>query len=185
MISLTSLWLPILVSSVFVFVASAVIHMLLTYHRGDFEKLPGEAQALDGLSALNIPPGDYMMPHAGSPKAMGTPEYLEKANKGPVAFMVVMPNGPINMGGSLVQWFIYCVIVGVFVAYITSRALMPGDDYLSVFRFAGATAFFCYTVAGWQNSIWLKMKWSTTIKHTFDGLLYALLTAGTFGWLWP
>jgi len=24
-----------------------------------------------------------------------------------------------------------------------------------------------------------------TIKEMIDGLVYALLTAGTFGWLWP
>jgi hypothetical protein len=24
-----------------------------------------------------------------------------------------------------------------------------------------------------------------TIKHVIDGLIYGLLTAGTFGWLWP
>jgi hypothetical protein len=24
-----------------------------------------------------------------------------------------------------------------------------------------------------------------TIKEVFDGLIFALLTAGTFGWLWP
>ena len=53
------------------------------------------------------------------------------------------------------------------------------------FRFVGCTAFIGYAVALWQNSIWFKRKWSTTAKNTFDGLVYALLTAGTFGWLWP
>ena len=54
-----------------------------------------------------------------------------------------------------------------------------------MFRFVGASAFLAYTVALWQNSIWLKRAWSSTLKHTFDGLVYALVTAGTFGWLWP
>ena len=57
--------------------------------------------------------------------------------------------------------------------------------YLRVFRFAGATAFIGYAVALWQMSIWYRRAWSTTIKATVDGLIYALLTAGTFGWLWP
>jgi len=64
-------------------------------------------------------------------------------------------------------------------------ALGPGEDYLAVFRFTGATAFVGYTLALWQNSIWFKRKWSTNLKNTFDGLIYALFTAGTFGWLWP
>lgn len=185
MISLTSLWLPILVSAVFVFIASSIMHVLLNYHGSDFAKLPGEEQAMDALRALNIPPGDYVMPWAGSMKAMGEQEYLDKANKGPVAFMVVGPNGPPKMTGSLTQWFAYSVIIGIIAAYVASRALGAGGDYLDVFRFVGVTSFCCYVVAGWQNSIWYKMKWSSTIKNTFDGLVYALLTAGTFGWLWP
>jgi hypothetical protein len=29
------------------------------------------------------------------------------------------------------------------------------------------------------------MPWSIVLKESFDGLIYSLLTAGTFGWLWP
>lgn len=116
---------------------------------------------------------------------MGSPEFIEKATKGPVAFMTVIPSGPPAMGKSLVQWFIYCVVVGIFAAYIGSRAVGPSDDYLQVFRFTGCTAFIGYAVALWQNSIWYHRAWSSTLKSTFDGLVYGLLTAGTFGWLWP
>jgi hypothetical protein len=56
---------------------------------------------------------------------------------------------------------------------------------LRVFRFVGVTAFIGYTVALRQMSIWYRRAWSTTLKATVDGLIYALLTAGTFGWLWP
>ena len=89
------------------------------------------------------------------------------------------------MGGQLGQWFLYSVVVGVFAAYIAGHALGPGAHYLAVFRFVGATAFMCYTVAGWQASIWYKRAWSTTLKNTLDGLVYACFTAGIFGWLWP
>ena len=78
-----------------------------------------------------------------------------------------------------------CVVIGVFAAYVAGRALPPGTDYLQVFRFVGATAFIGYSVALWQMSIWNRRAWLTTIKATVDGLIYALLTAGTFGWLWP
>jgi hypothetical protein len=36
-----------------------------------------------------------------------------------------------------------------------------------------------------HNSIWRGQSWGTTWKHVADGLVYALVTAGTFGWLWP
>ena len=89
------------------------------------------------------------------------------------------------MAGTFVQWFLYLVVVGIFSAYVAGRALHPGEEYLHVFRFAGTTAFLCYTVALWQMSIWYRKPWITTIKSTIDGLIYALLTAGVFGWLWP
>jgi hypothetical protein len=76
------------------------------------------------------------------------------------------------------------VIVSIFAAYIAGRALGPGAPYLEVFRFAGSTAFAGYALALAQNSIWYKRNWGATLKSMFDGLVYALLTAGTFGWLW-
>jgi hypothetical protein len=185
MVSTISLWLPILLSAVIVFIVSSIIHMVLPYHRKDFGKVPSEDEVMDALRKFDIPPGEYVIPRAGSPKEMGTPEFIEKTKKGPVAFMTVMPSGPPSMGASLVQWFVYCILVGVVAAYITGRALEPGAHYLGVFRFAGCTAFVGYALALLQNSIWYKRAWSTTLKSVFDGLVYALLTAGTFGWLWP
>jgi len=77
------------------------------------------------------------------------------------------------------------MVVGVFAAYVAGRALPPGSDYLRVFRFVGVTAFVGYTLALWQMAIWYRRSVLTTFKATVDGLIYALLTAGTFGWLWP
>ena len=184
-VSLMSLWLPILLSAVFAFVASSIIHMMLGYHKSDMEKLPAEGDVMDALRKFNIPPGDYVFPHASGMGAMKDPAYIEKLNKGPVASMTVLPNGKFEMGSQLAAWFVYCVVVSVFAAYITSHAVPQGAAYLEVFRFAGATAFIGYSLALWQDSIWYKRKVSTTVKNTFDGLVYALLTAGAFGWLWP
>jgi hypothetical protein len=89
------------------------------------------------------------------------------------------------MGSNLVNWFFYAVVVGVFAAYVASRAAPAGAPYLQVFRFVGTTAFVGYSLALWQFSIWYRRDWSTTLRSTVDGLVYALLTAGMFGWLWP
>lgn len=185
MVSIFDLWLPILLSGVFVFIVSSIIHMFLGYHANDFIKLPNEEGAMDALRPLNIPPGDYMMPRAGSMKEMGSPEFQEKYKKGPCAMMTVLPNECPSMGGQLLLWFIYSILVSIFAAYIGGHALAPGAHYLSVFRFVGTTAFMGYSFALLQNSIWYKKSWSATIKSMFDGLIYGLVTAGTFGWLWP
>lgn len=184
MVAIVSLWLPILLSAVFVFIASSIIHMVLSYHWKDFSKAPKEDELLGTLRSLEIPPGEYTVPYCASPKEMKDPAYVEKRTKGNVALVTVM-RGDAGMAGSLVGWFVYCVVMSVIAAYVTGRALAPGAHYLDVFRFAGCTAFVGYAAALWQSTIWFKRPVSTTLKSTFDGLIYAFLTAGTFGWLWP
>lgn len=185
MVSLTSLWLPILLSGVFVFIVSSIIHMLLSYHRSDVKSLADEDGVQAAMRPFNIPPGDYVIPHAGSTEAMKSPEFAEKCNKGPVVFMTVVPNGLPQMGSSLAQWFGYCVLVGLFAGYVASRSLAPDAHYLAVFRFVGTVAYVGYGLALLQNSIWWKKSWSANLKSQFDALIYGLVTAGTFGWLWP
>lgn len=184
MVSMSQLWLPILLSAFFVFMLSAIINMLLPYHRSDYVKVPNEDAVMDALRPFAIPPGDYALPRPESGKDMRSPAFIEKMNRGPKIIMTVMPNGAPSMGPQLAQWFVYCAVISVFAAYVASRTVTTGT-YLDVFRFAGVTAFAAYSLALWQDSIWYKRKRSTTIKSTFDGLIYALVTAGTFGWLWP
>jgi hypothetical protein len=185
MVTIAALWLPILLSAVFVFIASSIIHMVLGYHGNDYRKIPNEDAAADALRKLDIPAGQYSLPHAGSMKAYNSPEFQEKLKKGPGAMLTIWPGGSPSMAANLVGWFIFSLVVGVFAAYVASRALDPGAHYLSVFRFVGVTAFTCYVMGGWSETIWYKRPLSVTLKNTFDGLVYALLTAGTFGWLWP
>jgi hypothetical protein len=182
MVSLVSLVVPILLSAVFVFVASSLIHMVLGYHSNDFGALPNEEAV---RPVLRAPPGDYAIPHASGMAEMKSPEHVRKLEEGPIAFITVAPAGSWSMGASLAQWFLFCVVVSVFAGYIAGRALAPGAHYLEVFRFAGATAFAGYALGIWQQTIWYRRNIVSTLKSTFDGLIYALLTAGTFGWLWP
>ncbi|MEQ9425342.1 MAG: hypothetical protein RJQ09_13035 [Cyclobacteriaceae bacterium] len=185
MITITALWLPILLSAVLVFIISSIIHTILPFHKKDYEKLPHEADIMKDLEKYQLQPGDYFLPKPDSSAEMKSEEYKAKMDKGPVAFMTVYPNGQFNMGSSLIQWFIYCIIISVFAAYVASRALGPEAYYLDVFRFVGAVSFMGYSAAIAQNSIWSKRKWSTSIRFIIDGFIYALFTAGTFGWLWP
>ncbi|HXF95304.1 MAG TPA: hypothetical protein VNI61_04310 [Gemmatimonadales bacterium] len=185
MVPLTSLWLPILVSAVLVFVVSSIIHMVLPYHRNDFAAVPREREVAAALRPFGIPPGEYMIPRAANLAEAKTAEFQEKLKQGPVMLMTVFPNGPFSMGKQLAQWFAYCVVVGIFAAYLASRTLSPGAEYLAVFRVTGTVAFAGYSLALIQGAIWAGRRWSTTLKSVFDGLVYGLLTAGVFGWLWP
>jgi hypothetical protein len=184
MTGLETLWLPLLLSSVFVFIASSIIHMVLPWHKNDYPWLKNQDAVMDALRPLGIPLGDYMIPRPKERAEMQTPEFKEKLKKGPVLMMTVL-SGEFSMGRNMGMWFVYIVVVGFFAAYISGRALPAGANYLHVFRFIGATAFMGYSLALWQMSIWYQRSWSLTIKATIDGLIYACLTAGTFGWLWP
>jgi hypothetical protein len=184
MVTLDALWLPILLSAVIVFVASSITHMLLSYHQSDYQQLPDEDKVRASLRGANLKPGLYIFPHC-THKEMKSAATMEKLKEGPVGMLVVRPNGPPAMGQFLGQWFVYCLLIGLFVAYLTGRTLGPGTHYLAVFRVAGTAAFLAYGVGNLSNGIWKGQPWSMTIKESLDGLLYGLLTAGTFGWLWP
>lgn len=185
MVPITSLWLPILISALFVFVASSILHMVLPLHHSDLRKVPEEDEVMQALRRFSIPPGDYALPRPDGPEGMKDAAFQAKMRTGPVAMMTVIPAGPPSLGSSLGLWFVYAIVVGIFAAYIAGRALGPGANYLQVFRFAGCTAFTAYAMSLPQHSIWYKRSWLTTLKSMFDGLIYGLLTAGTFGWLWP
>ena len=185
-IPITTLWLPILVAGILVFAMSSILHMLLPYHRTDFVGLPGEDGVMDALRPFDIPPGDYVMPHAGSPDVLRSDAFRTKVENGPTWFItVVHPSTFFSMGPQLVQWFAYTLLVGAVSAYLGGRILGPGANYLDVFRVTGTVAFASYSMALMQRSIWYRLRWSSTLKSMFDGLVYAALTGGAFGWLWP
>jgi hypothetical protein len=185
MVSVVALWLPVLLSGVLVFVVSSIIHMVLSYHAADAGAVPDEAKVMDALRPFEIPPGDYAIPRASSMKEMGEPAFIEKTKAGPVAFITVLPNGPAAIGTSLARWFGYSLLVGAAAGYTAGLTLGPGTDYGLVFHVVGTVAFAGYSLALLQDSIWWNRSWRATFLTMFDGLIYALLTAGTFGWLWP
>lgn len=185
MTPITALWLPILGSAVLVFIASSILHMATKWHAADYRVVPNENAFRDAVRPLNIPPGDYMTPRPQSNAEMKSPEFTEKMKTGPVMMFTVFPPGSSFMGRALGLWFVHLIVIATFSAYIAGRALPPGANYLDVFRFIGATAFIAHSVALWPMWIWYHRNLGTTIRSTIDGLIYACLTAGIFGWLWP
>jgi hypothetical protein len=183
---LAALWLPILIASVLVFIASSVIHMCTPMHKGDYRPLKNESALLDAMRANGVEPGEYRFPYACSMKDMGSPEMLDKLKRGPVGLMTLLPPGGMNMGKSLIAWFLYTLMIGTCVAYLGWHALGAGAPYLSVFRITGTAAVLAYGLGGHiTESIWKGVSWATSIRFVIDGVIYGLVTAGTFGWLWP
>ena len=185
MVSLAALWLPILLSAVFVFIASSIVHMVLAYHNRDYTKLPNEDAVRAAIRAGNPEPRQYIIPYCANMKDMSGPEMQQKMQEGPLAVLNLKPPGAISMGPSLTQWFVFALIISFATAYVASRSLTAGTDYLHVFRIVGTVAWLAYAGGQIPGAIWMGKPWPVASKEVLDGLIYGLVTAGTFGWLWP
>ena len=185
MLSVASLWLPIVLAAVLVFVASSLIHMVLKYHASDYRALPNEDAVRAAIRAANLPPGQYFFPHVGDMKRMGEPDVVAKFVEGPVGHVTLRKAGPPTMGPNLAQWFVFILVVNLVAGYIAGVALGPGVDYMPVFRIVSTVSVMGYGLGAWQTYIWGSKPLRNVLLSNMDGLIYALFTAGVFGWLWP
>jgi hypothetical protein len=184
-VPLTALWLPILLSAVLVFVVSFVLHAVLKYHASDYTKLPNEDAVRAAIRAASPAPRQYIIPYCARMQDMQTAEMKQKFAEGPVGVLTIKPSGAFSMTPSLAQWFIFSLVISCLAAYVASRTLAPGTDYLHVFRVVGTVAWLGYAGGQIPEAIWMGKPWSVAIKGVIDGLIYGLVTAGVFGWLWP
>jgi hypothetical protein len=185
MVSISSLWLPIVLSAVLVFVVSSIVHMLLPYHRKDFLRLPDEDAAREVLGRQSLGRGQYFMPFAEDMKAMKEPEIQKKFEEGPVAIVTVLRGGHMNMGPHLIQWFLFSLGISFTVAYLLSRTLASQTEFMQVFRVSSTISWLGYAGALIWSGIWKGVPWSTVLKDVFDGLLFALVTGWAFAQFWP
>jgi len=185
MVALAQLWLPIFLSAVLVFVASSLVHMVIKWHNSDYGRLPNEEEVRAVFQKGNAAPGQYVVPWCIDQKEMNNPDVLKKYTEGPVGIFYLLKPGRPTMGPLLGKWFVYLLVVSFFTAYVASRTLPAGTDYLKVFQVAGATGFIAYSLGAIPSAIWMGKPWRVACKEIADGLLYGLVMAGTFGWLWP
>ncbi|HTL98079.1 MAG TPA: hypothetical protein VL181_04675 [Holophagaceae bacterium] len=185
MVSLAHLWLPILLSGVFVFVASSLVHMVFKWHNSDYNGLSNEDEVRAAITKGSPAPGQYVLPYCKDHKDMGGEAMQTKLKEGPVGFMILRAPGPMSMGPMLFQWFLFCVLTGLFTALVLMHAVAPGADYKMVFHVAALSSFMAYAFGQIPMGIWWGQPWRSVAKGILDGLIYAGLTAGTFGWLWP
>ena len=185
MVPLSALWLAILAAAVLVFIASSLVHMVLPYHKSDYKGLPDEESVRSALGKQNLPPGMYHMPYCASMKDMAKPEMVKKYEEGPVAMITMFPRGKMALGPYLAKWFVFIVFISFTVAYLAGRVVGPATDYLHVFQITGTAAWLAYGASAVSAGIWAGRPWSVVLKEVIDGLIYAGVTGGAFGWLWP
>ena len=180
-----SLWLPVVLSAVAVWIVSAVLHMALKYHRADYKQLAGEDAVAPVLRKAATEPGVYAIPYSMDPGHMKDPAFQKKFVEGPVALITVRRNGPPNLGKHLAQWFLFCLLVSFVTSYVARHTLAPGADGLEVLRLTGTVAFIAYGFGYFQDSIWQGIPWSNSLRGLIDAAVYAVVTGLVFRFLWP
>ena len=184
-ISLMQMWLPIVVATFLAWIGSFVIHVAIKYHNHDYKKLPNEDEVMDAVRKGSPGLGIHTFPFCTDMSAMKDEAVQNKFKNGPVGMLTVFPDGMPNMGKAVIQQILFFLFGCTLIAYCASLALQTGADYMSVFRFVAAVGFLTF---GWgviPFAIWYGHPWSTTARYLLDALIYGLLVAGTFAWLWP
>lgn len=185
MVPLTTLWLPILVSAVIVFIAGNVLWMALPFwHRKDYSRAGNDQAFIDAAKPLKS--GMYIFPFIADYKTM-TPERRAELAAQPAGYMLIRNPNSFNFGATLAGYFIYTLLVSAIVAYLAGMVMGPGQPYMRVFRFVATAGMLAWAFGAGHisDSLWYGKPWSVTIKTIVDGIIFGLLMGGTFGWLWP
>jgi hypothetical protein len=184
--ALLSLWLPILLSAVVVFVISSLVHMVFKWHASDYHPFANEDAVRAAINAGNPKPGRYVLPHCKDMKDMASEGMVKKYQEGPIGHFTLGPVGVPNMGKYLGLWFLLCVLVSAAAAAVASR-LVPLDhaSARTAAELVGAVSFIGYGFGTIQESIWSMRPWSGSAKYLLDAALYALGSALVFYWVWP
>jgi hypothetical protein len=185
MSALPQLWLPILASSVLIFIASSLIHMVIRWHKSDYRKLANEDEVRAAIRAGKPDPGLYVLPHCAEMKDMQNPEMLQKFIEGPAGFVNLRAAGAPRIGGALLQWFVFTLIIATAAASLALQAYGIGGDSHKAGHLVGIVSLLVYSGASVPEGIWMAKPWKSVLKHAIDGLIYATISALTFMWLWP
>lgn len=184
-ISLASLWLPIVLSAVAVFVLASVMWMVVGHHAKDWVKLPAEDPVIEALRAQKIGAGQYVFPGCDHHKQMNTPEFQAKYAAGPSGYLYVKKPGPFSMGPMLLQSIVFYLVVSTLVAHLATAALPAGTPFKFVFHYVAIATWLAYAAGQTWAVIWSGHSWGHTLRCMFDCLVYAAATGALFAWRWP
>ncbi|HYE03098.1 MAG TPA: hypothetical protein VD963_07665 [Phycisphaerales bacterium] len=212
---LTHLWLPILLSGVGVWIASALAWMAIGHHKKDREAIPSEREFMDTITRLNIRPGNYGFPDFCQHGKL-SPEERKKAMK---ALYDTHPQGllrvwaPTNMGANMLITFLFYLVTSAVIAYLGWAALPHGGSvalgagpgitgaegvrgvtgaggagnamFWKVFQVLGTAGILAYCFASFPGDLWFQKKRRAMVMDWIDGIVFGLITGAIFAWLWP
>jgi len=183
--ALPQLWLPILAAAVLVYIASSLIHMVFKWHNSDYKQLANEEEVQAVLRKGAPTPGQYGIPRCADMKAMRDEAMVKKYVDGPVGLLTVVNSGPPRMGGMLIRWFLYNLAIALIAAAIALQVYgVPGNAHAAA-HLVGLVTFLTYAGGSVQQGIWMGKPWASVFKDLLDALIYGVVSALAFWWLWP
>jgi hypothetical protein len=185
MSALPQLWLPILATAVFIFIASSLIHMVLKWHNSDYRKLANEDDVRAAIRAGMPAPGLYVLPHCAEMKDMQNADVMQKFVEGPVGFVTLRQPGSPRIGASLIQWFVFTVVITAAAAGLAVQTYGIGGNAHHAAHMIGVVTLLVYSSGSVPEGIWMAKPWKSVLMHGIDGAIYATISALTFMWLWP
>lgn len=186
MISIMSLWAPILLSSVLVFVAAGLLWTALPVHRLDWRPIPGQERLFEAIRAIGLGRGQYAFPHMLTPEGAKNPDVMKQMEEGPVGFLVLKEPGPPNMTKQLGLYLVFVLVVTYMIAYLVSVSMPRGAPFVDVMRAVTTATVLAHGAAEVPGAIWFGRTWKSVLKSVLiDALIYGLITGAVFGWLWP
>lgn len=193
---LTHLWLPILVSTAAVWIASSLAWMVIGHHKNDWKSLPDENAFIDAVERLSIPPGTYGFPEFRRCDGLSKEQKMalwENMQKRPMGLLRVW--GPINMGKCMILTLMVFLIASTLIAYLAWNALphagavgalsaaRPG--FARIMQVVGTAGVLTYCFASLPNDIWFQRSKREVLTSVVDGIAFGLITGAVFAWLWP
>jgi hypothetical protein len=175
------LWLPIAISGVVLFFASAAAWMLLPHHKPEWIGLPNEEAIAKAIRETNVPPGQYMFPYCSHKDDWKSEEFKRKQQSGPIGTLCVWAK-PANMGVNMACTVLFFIVANFVIGYLATMALDAGEPFMKVFQFVGTAGILTYGTANILNGIWFNRK---MVADIIDGVVYGLLTGLIFALLWP
>lgn len=180
---ITALWMPIVLSAVAVWMASAAAWMFIGHHKKDFIGLPNEDAFIDAVRSMGIPPGNYGFPYAEGRSCNNNPEFMAKWERGPAGMVNVWPK--VSMGRNMVLTFINYLVVSTIIAYLGHGLLPEGTEFMPVFRTLGTAGILAYGFAFIPGMVWFNAYPRAIVMSIIDGIVYGLITGAIFAALWP
>eukprot|EP00697_Spironema_sp_BW2_P006865 gnl/Spiro4/21038_TR10264_c0_g1_i1.p1 gnl/Spiro4/21038_TR10264_c0_g1~~gnl/Spiro4/21038_TR10264_c0_g1_i1.p1 ORF type:complete len:211 (-),score=70.16 gnl/Spiro4/21038_TR10264_c0_g1_i1:51-647(-) len=168
--------LPVLLSAVFVFIASCLLHVVFPHHRHDYQKLPDEDSVSQALVHQRVQPGQYFLPHCGSDP--GNKEWQERVARLPSCFLWVAAPGSHVQLQTFISSFLFNVLVSAFVAFVLSLARPATLCDGAVLAAVVAAGF--YSLAFWWDVVWTARAVVPVLLDHLDAVVYGAATALAF-----